>query len=365
MGYRVAGVGLFEVILLNTIRAVKICFTIGFILLLLSSGSAAARRITVGSDENKDFSSIQEAVNAAKAGDTVYVYNGLYMENIYLDKEISVRSISGIPEKNIVTAKDPGDHVFHVTANNVTISGFSINGANDAQKAGIYLENAQGIMVSNNNLSSNRLGIYLDSSTTNMLNLNDVSENEVGIFLNTSEDNWIINNKVKMNSLNGIFLEASDGNQLKGNLLHFNTEYGLMLSNSSKNLIYDNYFQNSENVGYKGTNLENAWNMSMKRGINIVGGSYLGGNYWTGPESTALCVIEDLDDNGFCDSSYDLGEGNIDYMPLIRRPQAFQNRERPITVTLFGFALLVFGLTAFIVKRVMGWGGNDYGKNEK
>ena len=353
------GVVFFEVILLKTMRSVKICFVIGFLLLLLSSGSAAARRITVGS-ENKDFSSIQGAVNAADPGDTVYVYNGLYIENIYLDKEISVRSISGKPDKNIVTAKNPHDHVFHVIANNVTVSGFSINGANDTQKAGIYLENTQGVMISNNNLSGNRLGIYLESSNTNMLNLNDVSENEVGIFLNASQDNWIINNRVKMNRLKGIFLEASDGNRLKENLLHFNTEYGLMLANSSKNLIYDNYFQNSENVGYEGSNLENVWNTTQMREINIVGGPFIGGNYWTGPESTSLCVIEDLDDNGFCDASYDLGEGNVDYMPLTRRPQLFQGSERSLTVSLLGFALFVFALGIFIVKRVMGWGGDNF-----
>jgi parallel beta-helix repeat protein len=287
------------------------------------------------------------------------------MENIYLDKEISVRSISGKPEKNIVTAKDPHDHVFHVIANNVTISGFSIKGANDTQKAGIYLENAQGIMVSNNNLSSNRLGIYLESSTTNMLNLNNVSENEVGIFLNASQDNWIINNKIKMNDLDGILLEASDGNRVIGNLLHYNTEYGFMLSNSSKNLIYDNYFQNSENVGYEGINSENAWNMTMSREINIVGGPYVGGNYWTGPESTALCVVEDLDDDGFCDASYDLGEGNIDYMPLIRRSQLFQGSERSITVSLLGFVLFTLALAMFVVKRVMGWGRDEFKEDKK
>ena len=220
-------------------------------------------------------------------------------------------------------------------------------------------------MISNNNLSSNRLGIYLDSSTTNMLNLNDVSENEVGIFLNASKDNWIINNRVKMNSLGGIFLEASDGNHLKENLLHFNIEYGIILSNSSKNIIYDNYFQNSENVGYEGINLENAWNMTMMREINIVGGPFIGGNYWTGPESTALCVIEDLDDDGFCDASYDLGEGNIDYMPLILRPPLFQNNERSLTVSLLGFALFVFALGIFIIKRVMGWVGDDFKEDNK
>ncbi|MDD4249963.1 MAG: NosD domain-containing protein, partial [Methanosarcina sp.] len=300
----------------------------------------------------------------AGPGDTVYVYNGLYMENIYLDKEITVRSISGKPEINIVTAKNPHDHVFHVIANNVTISGFSINGANDTQKAGIYLENTQGVMISNNNLSSNRLGIYLDSSTTNMLNLNDVSNNEVGIFLNASKDNWIINNRVKMNSLGGIFLEASDGNHLKENLLHFNTEYGLMLSNSSKNLIYDNYFQNSENVGYEGSNLENVWNMTLMREINIVGGPFIGGNYWADSESTSMCVIEDLDNDGLCDASYDLGEGNIDYMPLILRPPLFQNNERSLTVSLLGFALFVFALGIFIIKRVMGWVGSDFKEDQ-
>jgi len=313
----------------------------------------------VGSDGNKDFSSIQEAVNAARPGDTVYVYNGLYTENVYLDKEISVRSISGMPDTNIVTAKNPHDHVFHVNANNVTISGFYINGASDPLKAGIYLEKTHGILISNNKLSNNQLGIYLDSSTTNMLNLNNVSGNEVGIFLNASKDNWVINNRVKMNSLDGILLEASDDNRVIGNLLNYNTGYGFMLSNSSKNLIYNNFFQNTVNVGYEGINSENTWNMTRERGINIVGGPYLGGNYWTGPESTVLCVIEDLDEDGFCDVSYDLGEGNIDYMPLIRRPPAFQGSERSITVSLLGFALFVFAFSIFIVKRVMGWGKDE------
>ena len=50
-----------------------------------------------------------------------------------------------------------------------------------------------------------------------------------------------------------------------------------MLANSSKNLIYDNYFQNSENVGYEGSNLENVWNTTQMREINIVGGPFIGG----------------------------------------------------------------------------------------
>ena len=186
---------------------------------MLSAGSAAARRITVGDDDYKDYSSIQEAVDAAKAGDIVYVYSGLYRENVDLEKEISIRSISGTPENFIVKAKDPGDHVFHVKANNVTISGFSIKGASDPEKAGIYLESTHGTMISNNLLSDNHLGIYLSESNTNMLNVNDISGNYVGIYLQASRDNWVINNKAKENFRKGIFLQASDENRLTGNIL--------------------------------------------------------------------------------------------------------------------------------------------------
>ena len=53
----------------------------------------------VGDDDYKDYSSIQDAVEAAETGDIVYVYSGLYRENLVLEKEITIRSISGTPEK--------------------------------------------------------------------------------------------------------------------------------------------------------------------------------------------------------------------------------------------------------------------------
>nr|WP_304364413.1 NosD domain-containing protein [Methanosarcina sp. KYL-1] len=351
--------------MLITIKTVKVCFAIASVFLMLSAGSAAARRITVGSDDNKDFSSIQAAVDSAEPGDTVYVYSGIYRENVYLDKEITVRSISGKPEEYIVKAKDPHEHVFHVKANNVTISGFSIKGASDPEKAGIYLEKTRGTLVSNNKLSDNRLGIYLDTSNTNMLNVNNVSGNGVGIFLNGSGGNFVINNRVKLNSLEGIMLEASDGNRVSGNLLHFNTEYGIMLSNSSRNLIFNNYFQNAENVGYGGINAENVWNITKRRGVNIAGGPYMGGNYWTGPESTDLCIVEDLDEDGLCDASYNLGEGNVDHKPLILNTHTLRTSGRFITIPLLGFALLILVFAVFITKKVMGWGDDDLTRDDK
>lgn len=44
------------------------------------------------------------------------------------------------------------------------------------------------------------------------------------------------------------------------------------------NIIYNNYFNNTNNVIDSGTN---TWNITKILGINIVGGPYLGGNYWS------------------------------------------------------------------------------------
>lgn len=320
---------------------------------MLSAGPASAGRISVGTNDNMDYSSIQAGLDAAKPGDTVYVYSGFYRENVDLDKEITVRSISGRPELHIVKAKDSGDHVFHVHSNNVTISGFSIKGANAPDKAGIYLENTRGVMISNNNLSDNRLGICLEDSTGNMLNLNKASGNMVGILLKTSEGNLVMNNKLDVNNLEGILLQASDLNRLNGNILRLNLEHGLLLSNSSGNLIFDNFFYNAANVGYSGTNLENTWNISKHRGISIAGGPYTGGNYWTAPDE-ALFVIEDLNGDGICDASYDLGECNIDHMPLIRTG-GIEQPSHIIAISLFASALIGLALAVYITKKILRW----------
>jgi len=56
-----------------------------------------------------------------------------------------------------------------------------------------------------------------------------------------------------------------------------NNIYGVFMANSSNNLIYNNYFNNTINAYDNGNN---TWNISKTAGTNIIGGNWLGGNYW-------------------------------------------------------------------------------------
>jgi PKD repeat protein len=87
-----------------------------------------------------DYSTIQAAVDAASAGDTIIVREGTYYEKVVVDKSLTIKSSSGSPEYTIVDAVDPYADVFSVTADHVNISGFTVTGAPDFY--GIYLYNA-------------------------------------------------------------------------------------------------------------------------------------------------------------------------------------------------------------------------------
>jgi len=96
------------------------------------------------------------------------------------------------------------------------------------------------------------------------------------------------------------------------NTANSNNNNGILLSSSNNNLLYNNYFNNTNNA-YDDEN--NTWNITKIAGTNIIGGPYLGGNYWSDYPG------EDLDGDGLGDTMIPYNFfGNIqnggDYQPL-------------------------------------------------
>jgi len=193
------------------------------------------------------------------------------------------------------------------------------------------------VTLLNNSVSNNMIGIYLGGTIT-LIDNNVTNNNFCGILLEYLQnstifgrDNIVWNNsfcgilmEYSRNSIvmgmsisnndYGIYLHHSTNNTLTNNTLNSNTEYGIYLESSSNNTIYNNYFNNTNNAYDDGNNI---WNISKTAGTNIVGGPYLGGNYWSDYAG------KDLDEDGFGDTLLPYNSsGNItnggDWLPLVK-----------------------------------------------
>ena len=118
----------------------------------------------VGGSGPGNYTYIQEAIDAAHDGDTVYVFKGTYYENIIINKELRV---TGEEKKGTIIDGQFLSHVVHSTHNDVFLSGFTMQNSGDNDHAGLYIQ-------ANNNTISNIITIHnifgvLISGTLNIL----------------------------------------------------------------------------------------------------------------------------------------------------------------------------------------------------
>jgi parallel beta-helix repeat protein len=189
------------------------------------------------------------------------------------------------------------------------------------QASGISLVNTNGSLVYGNTITDvtgyKASGISLKDSYQNLIKNNNISEvvgqKAYGIGLKDSDSNLVYGNDVKETfgfPGIGISLVRSDNNNISSNLVYDESTTGISLKNADDNLIYNNYLNNplGKNVRVDWKSSGNVWNVSPTAGMNIIGGSSIGGNYygaeWDQPGYSQICTDENLD--GFCDDSYDV-----------------------------------------------------------
>jgi len=204
---------------------------------------AEPRTWTVDDDGLADFHTIQEAVNAATSGDTIYVYDGTYLEsNIVLDKH----NLSLVGENRENTIIDGSLHywILIVTAQNVTITGFTIQNS-PSGTGGIFLNNAAKTIISNNLIRNHDSGIYSAFSNENLIENNWIADTYAGIILSSvCGENRISNNYV-IGNFRGIDLSnGAHDNEIENNNIVQNT-YGVSIS-FDNNSITGNQITNND-----------------------------------------------------------------------------------------------------------------------
>ena len=250
-------------------------------------------------------------------------YQGIYLggssSNNTLASNTASNNVYGIylsnSSNNTLTSNTADSNNFlgiglYGSSNNMLTS----NTADSNVYYGILLGSSSSNTLTSNTASNNRWGILLGSSSNNTLASNTASNNVCGIYLSNSSNNTLTSNNASLNDGNGIQLLNSSNNTLKSNNASNNVfGFGIGMCSSSSNLIYNNYFNNTNNACDDGNN---QWNITKTSGANIIGGPFLGGNYW----GDYAGVDNDYDGLGDTElpynSSSDIQNGG-DYHPLV------------------------------------------------
>lgn len=197
---------------------------------------------------------IQQAIDQAKAHDTIMVGGGEYHEgNIIINKPIKL-----IGENYPIVDGDNENEIFTITADSVLIEGFQIQNVGTSyikDRAGINVVRKDYCTIRNNRLKNTFFGIYLQKAKHTKILNNEVFGNAQeemssgnAIHLWHCQNIIIKGNHVK-NHRDGIYLEFVDDSQIENNRSEEHLRYGLhfMFSNND-NYINNIFFNNGAGV---------------------------------------------------------------------------------------------------------------------
>jgi len=275
-----------------------------------------------------------------------FINNGLFVEYSY-GNIVEYNKVNGKPlvylENESDKIIDNAGQVILVRCKKITVMNSKLTNTD----IGIELWQSDNCLISNNNISSNKLdGIYLWHSNNNSISNNIISLNKLyGIHIwwhsnnNSISNNNISSNEISFDYSNNnsisennigsnykcIVLYKSNNNSILNNNIS-NCDYGIALSNSNNNIIYlNNFINNTYNAdSYNSTNI---WNSTEKITYTYRGSEFKNymGNYWDNYTGY------DENGDGIGETPYSI-DSDRDYYPLIKR---FENYFMPTQAKMF------------------------------
>ncbi len=173
----------------------------------------------VGGSGPGNYTHIQDAIDNASEGDTVFVYQGHYFENITINTSITL-----LGEDRKTTIIDGGEQgtVVTILSDGVTMDTFTVQNAVDPYAGW-------------------GSGIHVRSDNNTIQNIIIGPKNSNGISLSESHYNIIRRNRFLYN-YDAIEMSLSNHNLIVENTLGYSTLYALRIWDSAQNMIQDNDF---------------------------------------------------------------------------------------------------------------------------
>lgn len=183
--------------------------------------------------------------------------------------------------------------------------------------------------IEGNNASFNNWGgvqVIRDNAT---IYGNIASNNSINGILSRSSNTKLLQNIVYNNYYGVSVYDNYNGQLVENNQIYNNTVCGieiktLAVNNNRAGSIFNNNLQNLNNLQaneYPGSNASHFnWTnpIGPQPGINIMGGPYIAGNYWSNPNRTGWSDQQPGNANGYTNTPYEIIIGVNDTAPLVR-----------------------------------------------
>jgi len=215
--------------------------------------------LVVDDNGSADYHFIQQAIYDAGWHDTVLVQEGVYVENLFIDR--SIKLLGEHAETTILQATIAAGCMY-LMADDITVSGLTVL-QNQSKYTGIGVYSDHNV-VTGNIIRGTSDGIELESSSHNVVSENLITHNSIGITISGSCVNTtIVNNTISENSKfssMGIFLVAFFGSSscydtvIQGNVIAHNGDVGIVLAaalqgSCEATSIVDNVIHTNVNTG--------------------------------------------------------------------------------------------------------------------
>jgi parallel beta-helix repeat protein len=279
----------------------------------------------VGGNGPNNYTEIQDAIDNASYGDTVYVYDDSspYYENIVVNKSITIQ---GENKNTTIIDGANNSHGVNIIADGVTVTGFTIQNCsgrlftfisgillssnNNKIMDNILLQNQHGISninsypfpqgnrdntITNNQIIHNYHGIYLVNVSNYTISRNNISYNTEGFFLIQ-----VININISFNLISqnggGIVIVYSYNAVIYRNNISYNNGGALTGVTSSDKILQNNFIGNKKFSAVTVQRMAHImYRIYLKLSLQVsISRNVWDGNYWNKPRSLPHIIPEFL-----------------------------------------------------------------------
>jgi nitrous oxidase accessory protein len=297
----------------------------------------------VGGIGPNNYSRIQDAVDNASDGDTVFVYSRTepYHENVVVNRSIF---LLGEDKNNVVIESELRGMAVKITADDVFVGGFTmihpvwedfnnwelalvdiVSSENvtirdniiqqaliyhGSWHAGIIIRNSSYCFIQNNTIGKEArtrlddgIALIYDSAFNNISG-NEIYNFTTGIYSDGSDNIFYMN--YLHHNLEGIHVDFDDNNTIINNTINFNNRRGIWIDEGHNNIVTENIITSNGEGDY-----------DIDWGIGIIGGSnnYISYNHISDNNPSGILIISDsnnirynyISNNNigvFCDYAY-------------------------------------------------------------